>query len=175
MRKLSRWMLPQPTQPHSPLGRIVLVLLGAGLLLLLYYQVSARVLLGAFVLLTTALKILDDRRLRRLATARKSESICSFARSFDRRQVDPWIIRAVYEELQPYCRFRGGALPIRASDGLEEDLRIDGEDVSDMVEGVARRTGRSLESTETNPLYGQVYTVGELVLFLTYQPKNRAA
>ena len=168
-------MPPDPTQPLSALVRTVLVLLGAGLLLLLYFYVSARVLFGAFVLLTVSLQILDDRRLRRLAVARNGESICSFARSFDRRRVDPWIIRAVHEELQPYCRFRGGPLPIRASDDLEEDLGIDGEDVSDMVEVIARRTGRSLESAEANPLYGQVHTVGELVLFLTCQPRIRAA
>lgn len=41
-------------------------------------------------------------RIKRLAASRAGESICEFARSFERRRVDAWIIRAVYDELQEY-------------------------------------------------------------------------
>ena len=51
---------------------------------------------------------------------------------------------------------------------------MDWEDVDDLASDVAARAGRSMGHTESNPFYGQVKTVGDLVLFLTYQPKRGA-
>jgi hypothetical protein len=110
-------------------------------------------------------------KLKKLADARKSEGICTFARSFDRRHVDTWIIRAVHEELQQYLKFPGGVCPVNASDKLEKDLTIDPEDIADLIPIVAQRTGRSLENTERNPYYGKITTVDDFVLFINSQPR----
>jgi hypothetical protein len=52
------------------------------------------------------LAIVEGRRykaqLRKLAESRAGESICEFARCFERHQVDTWVIRAVYEQLQEH-------------------------------------------------------------------------
>lgn len=109
---------------------------------------------------------IDARRERRLAAERVGESTCTFARSFDFRRVDTRVMRAVYEGVQSYVRF-----PIRASDHLTKDLRLDDEDLSlDIIPDIAHRTGRSLDGYEANPYYGQADTVGGLVHFLASQP-----
>jgi hypothetical protein len=71
---------------------------------------------------------------RRIARARAGESICGFARAFDCRSIDTWIIRAVYEEFS-------GPYPVRASDDLKHDLGIVGEDLDDIGMRLAQRTG----------------------------------
>jgi hypothetical protein len=121
-------------------------------------------------LVTVHLSIGERRRLARLAEARRGESICSFARSFERRAVDTWVIRAVFEELQPYCRYGRRVLPLRATDDLEEVLRIDPEDLCDLATDMAFRAGRSLEGCDENPFFGRVRTASDLVLFLANQP-----
>src|SRR4051812_6326774 len=60
-----------------------------------------------------------------LAKARPGESICTFARSFDCRAVDTRLIRATVEELQPWIP---PGFPLRHTDRLGGDLRIDNED-----------------------------------------------
>jgi hypothetical protein len=111
-------------------------------------------------------------RLRLLAESRSEESICEFARSFERKEIDTWVVRAVYEQLQQYL---GGDLPvpIRATDRLKEDLPIDPDDLEmDLMAEMSQRTGRALSNTTANPYYDKVKTVGDLVLFLNAQPKN---
>lgn len=104
---------------------------------------------------------------RAIAKARSGESICSFARSFDCRRVDPWIIRGVYEEF-------AGAFPVRASDSFTDDLWVCDEDLDDHGHDIAERVGRSMENTEENPMFGKVETVGDLVMFLRHQPSLAA-
>ena len=113
-------------------------------------------------------------RLKKMTDERTNEGICTFARSFDRKEVDTWIIRAVHEELQPQMMFPEGTCPLRASDKLEEDLIIDPEEIEDLIPRVAQLTGRSLEDTERNPFYGKITTVGDIVLFINGQPKISA-
>ncbi len=103
---------------------------------------------------------------KREAERRRGESICNFARSFDCRVIDPWVVRAVYEEFSE-------SYPIRAEDSFRDDLRTDEEDLEDSIEAIAQRIGRSLDNTEANLVWGRVenVTVGDLVLFLNAQPK----
>ena len=112
----------------------------------------------------------DKRRLRRLAASRPDESVCTFARAFACRSTDTAIIRAVYEELQQYFRFAVPAFPFRASDRFEDDLQLDHEDLDDLAAVIAHRARRTLASTESNPLYGRVHTVRDLVGFFAHQP-----
>jgi hypothetical protein len=110
-------------------------------------------------------------RIRRLAESRAGESICEFARSFERHRVDTWIVRSVYERLQEYM---GGspAVPIRARDRLKHDLPIEVEDLEmDLIADMSKQTGRSLSNTSSNPYYAKVETVEDLVLFINAQPK----
>jgi len=93
---------------------------------------------------------------------RTNATICHFARAFERRTVDTWILRATYEILSE------GGKPIRADDHLS-DLR-DAEEIDFEVLDVAARCGRSLDQPEANPFYATITTVRDLVLFLNHQP-----
>lgn len=113
----------------------------------------------------------QHKKMLAFAEERCEESICDFAREFDCRHVDTWIIRAVYEELLSYLDLPG--LSLRADDDLHETLQLDGDDLDmDLVSQIAQRTGRSLEKTENNPYYDKVRTVRDLVLFFNHQPIN---
>lgn len=170
MGKLSRWMPKAPSKRVIPMSVFLLAVL-AILALCLAVSMTAFVMATCLVFLICVLAVYDRLRMRRLARQRAGESICTFARSFDRRTTDPWIIRAVYEELQTYF---AGELSVRAADRIEEDLHMDWEDVDDLIRDVAARAGRSLEHSESNPFYGQVRNVGDLVLFLKHQQKCAA-
>ena len=137
---------------------------------------QALILLGVIGAIILAAFTVDDGgdrpRLASLAAGRQGESICSFARSFDCRAVDTWVIRAVFEELQPYCRFGRGTLPLRPSDDLVGVLCIDEEELDELAEDIADRAGRSMEGCVDNPLYGNVKSVSDLVMFLVKQPRH---
>jgi hypothetical protein len=114
-------------------------------------------------------------RLRKLVESRAGESICEFARSFERHHVDTWVVRAVYEQLQEYL---GGntLVPIRTTDRLKDDLPLDMEDVEmDIAVQISQRTGRSLSNTIANPYNAKVKTVEDLVLFFNAQAKSKPA
>jgi hypothetical protein len=174
MRKLSRNMPSAPTRPLTPIGVGCLLAIAAGLVTLVYAFPGVLFLFGALAVLTVVLTIVERRRLAELAATRPGESICSFARSFKWREVDTWVIRAVYEELQPYCRFGRGDFPLRPTDRLVEDIGVD-EDLDQVAEDIAYRTGRSLSGFANNPLYGKVQTASDLVMFFVHQPKNQDA
>ena len=108
------------------------------------------------------------RHAARLRASRPGESLCTFARAFARRSVDTRILRAVHDEVGWV------GIPLRPSDRIEEDLRLDLEDVSDDLDDLAARAGRSLQGHEANPLWGRVETVGDLVAFLHHQPSLAA-
>jgi hypothetical protein len=116
------------------------------------------------------LSLIENHRQQRMQADRQAESLCTFARSFDCRTTDTWIVRAVYEEIARFVEY-----PIRADDHLERDLKIDPEDIEFIVEVVADRTSRSLEGYEANPFYGRMSTVRDLVRFFADQPRQRAA
>jgi acyl carrier protein len=171
MPRLSRWMPPSPKQPMGRAGYVILGVSLAGLCAVLAFSSVGRVIVGGIIVLIAVHHVFDQRRLRRLALARLGEDVCSFARSFDRRATDFWVVRAIHDELRPYVRFRSGQLPIRASDTLDRDLRIDSEDLVDIARDACLRTGRAFENLEANPHYDRVTTVADLVAFVQHQPK----
>jgi hypothetical protein len=118
---------------------------------------------------------IDFRRKSALAASRPGDPLCAFARSFDLRAVDPWIVRAAFEELQKLCAEPLRPFPILPSDRLVEDFNIHPDDIEDIAQDVAERAGYSLDHYEQNPLCGQVSTVGDLVQFLAHQPSIRNA
>ena len=175
MRQPSRRMPPSPTKPMTLAGKIALALFGLAVAALFWSHPLLLVPLVAVVAWGVVISFQGSRRLAQLSAQRPGESICTFARSFDYRTVDTWAIRAVFEELQPCCRFKHGTMPLRATDNFDHDLRIDGEELDAMAEDMAFRAGRSMENTVENPLYGKVSTVSDLVLFLVNQPRRKAA
>jgi len=120
-----------------------------------------------FPAIITIWMLLDWRRDARIAEARRDYSICDFARSFDYRVIDTWVIRATFEELSH-------SYPVRPEDNLADDLGVVEEDLDSCFEDIAKRIGRSIEGDdiEANPLYDkEVETVRDLVMFLQHQPK----
>jgi hypothetical protein len=111
-------------------------------------------------------------RLRQLPASRVDESICQFARSFEIRRTDTWVLRAVYEELQEHLCWVSPAFPVRADDSIDDDLLIDRDDLDlEIVWRIAERARRSLEHPEQNPFYAKVATVRDLVSFFLHQPR----
>jgi hypothetical protein len=154
---------------------LLAVMAGALLYSLGYFIVSqplvAVPLLGVGIALGVRGAKRRKHRMHELLAERDGESICEFARSFERRRVDTWVIRAVYEQLQSHLGTEK-PVPIRATDSLANDLLVDDEDLDmDIAEEILQRTGRSMKDTERNPYYGKVRTVADLVYFVNEQPK----
>lgn len=81
------------------------------------------------------------------ARERAGETICQFARFFHRSDVDPVIVRAVYESVQQqlWCP----ALPIRPSDDFVKTYGInDALDLENLATEVADLTCRNLKTAE---------------------------
>jgi hypothetical protein len=182
MGTFSRWM-PVAPQP-APRRRDWVVITAAatvpiaGLAWALYLHPWVWLLVLAAVALVTYGSYSYTRQLRQLAATRAAEDISTFARAFDRRgePFDPWVARAVWDALQAHLRVDGKPVPIRPSDRIVEDLKLDWEDLEfDIVSDIAPRARRSLDGVEQNPLYGQLNTVGDLVRLLSSQPPRAAA
>ena len=110
-----------------------------------------------------------DKYFEKLCEERRGLSICEFAKEFDDRTVDTWIIRATYEQIQAALPTKH-IVPIKASDNLFDELKLDEDDLDlNLVEEIAQRTGRSLKNYENNPYYGKVTTARNLVLFFNHQ------
>ena len=126
MRNPSRNM-PELSTLHcgTPAGiaiaALLLVMIGAPVALLTWaWWPFGLLLAGCF-----AMHWIDSAaRTRRIAAARAGDSICTFARTFERRTIDPWILRATYEELATSCGF-----PIRRGDRFEDHLGIECPDI----------------------------------------------
>jgi hypothetical protein len=64
---------------------------------------------------------------------------------------------------------------MRETDRLWDELRLDDEDIEDLADLIAERSGRTLSDAELNPFYSQMVTVGDLVLFFAHQQRSQAA
>lgn len=125
----------------------------------------------AFALLFWESSRRDKHRVAEFLAERKGESICDFARAFDTKTVDTWVIRAVYEEIQALLGDAWRDVPIRADDNLMKDLDLDDEDIDmSLIDAIAQRTGRSLDDYEQNSMYGKIYTARDLVMLFNGQP-----
>ena len=138
---------------------------------LIYLAFSCPYISAAIAILFWSATLVHSRYLRKIGEDRTNESICTFARSFNCRQIDPWVLRAVYEELSRHLAVDGHPLPIRADDQWEKDLRIDPEDFGELAMDIAHRAGRSIEEIGKIPWYEGLKTVRDLVMFFQRQPK----
>lgn len=131
-------------------------------------------LIGGLLVIFIPLWVITAIQFRWLARKRKGLSICQFARSFDYRRVDTKIIRAAYEGVQYWGVVGVKNFPVMVSDDVYKIYGFDSEDLEDLGQEIAGKTGRSWKDAESNPLYGSVNTVRDLVLFLNFQPKLNA-
>ena len=174
MRKLSRTM-PKTKTLSVGVSVLLLAIVSATLSVIGYFTLPFGYFLIGLAVITLFGNIVGNVHLARYSAERRGETILTFAHDCNWRLVDTWVIRAVYEELQPYCRHIGGTMPLRASDRLLEDLGIDHAELWDVAKDIAFRTGRSLKDHDKNPYSERINTVKEFVLFFNHQPRTEAA
>lgn len=169
MKTPSRRMPQAKPVKTRPLGWLFLAILAGSLAWAVWQQPLIGLGLALLILLAGLDIRQEKRRLRRLAAERPGESLCSFARGFDCRRVDTWIVRAVYEEITATLAMP--QFPLRSEDDLSKTLNLDSDDLElDIAPAIAERTGRPLINTEANPLYNKVGSVADLILFFQNQP-----
>lgn len=165
--------------PRSDKRLLGVLFLGAIMFALGYFVYSTSILLRcitafsilALYLYTAVTTRREKRRFGAMNRSRDGESICNFARSFDIRQTDTWVIRAAHQELQQLLKSYMPDFPVRASDSLLDDLHIDPDDIEDLLVDIAVRSGYSMDESGSNPFYGKLNTVSDLVLFINAQPR----
>ena len=178
MRKFSRWMPPAARQFLHPAAWLVVAGLAAafvGTAIAWPYQTAGVcAFLAALIVVTT---LSQHSRLRELAAGRAGEDIGTFARGLDRRTqpFDPWVVRATWDALRPLVSYPGGRVPLRPTDSLVDDLRIDPDLIEDEYFEIAERAGRCLDGIEANPHLHKVRTVGDLVRLVSAQPLTASA
>ena len=171
MKAPSRTMPPYKPAPMPAAGWLIVGAVVTGSIYLFWKYPLWLLICPAIALLIWDSSRRDKRRVTEFLAERKNESICDFARAFDARTVDTWVIRAVYEEIQSLLGDAWRDVPIRADDNLMKDLDLDDEDIDmSLIDAIAQRTGRSLGDYEQNSMYGQVYTARDLVMFFNEQP-----
>lgn len=191
----SRLMPPRNSSPGPTVGEqlrfaLLIALLAGAALALLWLWLQAAWKSPARTLIFTALLAVafvwfgrrvnqetqqQQQHLQALARRRSGQSICQFARQANCRQHDPWVVRAVYEELAEAAGALSGSaqpLPVHWDDKLTETLCIDADDLDMAIAPeIARRAGRCLQDTRRNPWYCKVQTAGDLVQFFNAQPR----
>jgi hypothetical protein len=81
------------------------------------------------------------------------------------------VIRAVWDALAPWTIVRNDTrLPLRPAD-IIADLGCVGTDLDDVCLEAATRAGRRLDEVNESPQSGRVETVGDLVEFISRQPR----
>lgn len=180
MRIASRHMPRLARRPAAVAGWLFVA---CSLAAIVYFVVTApmaffvaAIVLAMFLLLAHQHHKRKELKLHALVSRREGQTICEFARDFNAREVDTWIIRAVYEQLQEKLKHVHPSFPVRADDRLKEDLLLDDDDLDmDLAQEVEARTGRSLDASATNPYFGSVGTVRDFVLFFQNQPRSSSA
>ncbi len=167
-----------PKYQPKKAGNLALIVFLVIAAVIVIYQPWYLLVIAGIALLVMVWSVIEQPKVKRyfqnLCKERSGLSICEFAREFDSMVVDTWIIRAVYEQLQAALPTKEN-VPIMASDGLFDTLMLDEDDLDlDLVEEIAQRTSRSLEGYESNPYYGKVTTVRNLVLFFNHQARSCA-
>lgn len=152
----------------------LLFLLVGGYLWLLWRQPIATGLVTVAVIVWSMMSSRRDRQsIRLLAEARPRDSLCTFVRALPVRELDTWVIRAAYDGVRDYLSITGiPNFPLRPSDGLVEDLKIDPDELEDLATEIAKRAGRAPEWREINPYLGRVVSVEDLVKFVCAQPRS---
>lgn len=175
MKKASRFMPRFNHQKTGFWGWSILCGISCVFTWLLWYAPLLLLILPVIALFLYLERKKEKKYFQNLLAKRQGLSICDFSRYFDCKEIDTWVIRAVYEQLQEYLKPRSSAFPVLPSDDVFADLKFDDEDFEyDIVEEIAFRTGRSLDGAESNPYYGKANIVKNLVYFFNNQPMKNA-
>ncbi len=177
MRTLSRH-LPSPEALDGKMpfvGKIIVTSFFAAIgCWIVVAPYEALIILGSLTGLI-AISMLRQRRWIARFRQERADTICDFRKSFNLREVDPWIIRATHEAFGAWLDPKQPCFPLRASDSIGGDLKIHPEDMGDLVFEVAERAGYDLSHCDANPLFGKVQTVEDFVLFINMEPRTREA
>ena len=167
--------MPKYTPPKGGGSALWWLIVGGFSALILWGIWEAPLLLGIVPLIAINMYFDNKRRKKKfeaLVQERTNQSICQFARSFDCKKTDTWVIRAVYEQVSEYVALSDVTLPLKADDDIVELLEIDEEDFElDLFEEIAQRARRSTEDKEKNPYFGKVHTLRDLVNFFNEQQR----
>ncbi|MCH6259265.1 hypothetical protein MLD52_22115 [Puniceicoccaceae bacterium K14] len=164
MKAPSRSMPPMKEYPT--VRYLWMLVFAISILTLLYFATNSIIVPAVVVLGFGALQVVGHISYKRSKMERKEDSICSFSRGLSAKSHDTWIVRAVYEALTTSSGF-----PVRPSDSLEDDLRIDPDDLDDLAFDIAERSCRSMDRTVENPKFDNVVTVLDMIEFFEHQPK----
>ncbi len=139
---------------------VLVVVLGAGVLLYEQHGVFAVGVLFVGVCVWVALspKAAID------VHARRNDNLIDFARQFDVRVVNAWVVRSTYEQLELWLGF-----PVHPSDRLRLDLKLSAADVGEIVSQVLVR----VERFRPEGWLIEAKTVRELIVFINTLPKNK--
>lgn len=174
MRTPSRLMpLPPKAKPSLLIWVVYITIISLSTILMPWYFIAHPLIMTLIAGILIGTNHYGKRRIKILAKSRPTDSICSFARSFDARNIDTRIIRAVYEEVGTFLTSRKELFPLRPADNFWKDLRIDPESLEDIGRDVSYRTGRSFDNTAQNPYFNKVETAADLVNFFMAQPQIR--
>lgn len=173
---LSRHMPKEPSRKPKWWG-VLIVAIWAGWLIwsvvaIIVHTPLTSIGFALFAVVIATASILTARKLKQLRSSRRGEDIGSFSRSLPIRQLDTWVVRAVYEEISAYVGTKDKPFPIRPTDRLAEDLEVDQEDLGDMICSIADRCGRSLGELEKNPIFTTMKTITDVIQMLMLQPKQ---
>ncbi len=134
------------------------------------------IIIGIIVFLSVIGAIWNYYRMKKIALKRGEPDICSYARSFNYREVDTKIMREVFNHVQKWAgKYEGIPFPVKAEDCFDKIYKMDPEDLDDIYLDIAKKLGISIEHPEKNPLWNKIKTVKDLVLFLHNQPRINKA
>ena len=165
-----------PALPEAPVRDSDYMIVGLFLSGLVLWGAIANPLLTLIIVVFIPLIYLAgptvDRRLLGLAAERPDDSICTFARAFDRRTMDAWIVRATWDEIRSYLpEFEGRPFPLRATDRLWDDLHLEADDMEyAIVTNIVQRSGRRFRTETTDDDTQPITTVGDLVRWIHTLP-----
>lgn len=174
-RRFSRHLPSVLHEPAPAWSEFALAALALAILVGLIASAPFRIMVTILLSVGLAATAIESRRIGAMVCARAGEDIGTFARAFDRRApgFDPRVLRATWDALQAIVDPAQRRFPLRPSDDFEKDFRMDDHDLEDALLEVLDRTGRSRANTSSNPMYGRVRTVADLVGFATHQPGVR--
>ncbi len=133
-----------------------------------YDDINVMYFFVGLIIFIIIMSAIGDKKYKKLKESRTNWDIGNFAKEFDLKAIDTWVVRAVYEVL-----YDEADLPIRADDDIDKDLRIDMRELEfdEVLINVSQRTGRILseESAKYDDIK-KIKTIRDLVEFFNRLP-----
>jgi len=136
-----------------------------------YDDIAFRYVILMFIVLILVLSGVGVEKYKKSKRSRKEWNIGKFAKEFNLKEVDTWVVRAVYEAVYDEVE-----IPIKADDDIDKDLGIDMGDLGfdEILINVSQRTGRVLtENSVGHDDIKNIITVRDLVEFFNKLPRKK--